>query len=470
MIINVLSRTIDTTLGIPYWKFAISNTDADFVILNNFYLKVSNGYDHLPVSAAIYSWQTDPPAFRTTWDVFSGAGDEGTMSIWMMVTEDQIFQMTSINEIVFDIEIQQPISPSFTPPNGEVLVDIIMTKSPYWVNYSSTPENYTYIEIDLYIWNGNFVSVPDYPNYTLTAYKVTPTSSGIHVNIADYIADLINPKPNSSFYNTSASPSFNEFVNFGYQIRAYYTIGLVNQLVDTVNSDLKMATLGYGYHQQGINPKMSLLIDASTTTIDSVLISIDSGDVTIDSTGLPKILDNTYKYHTHNTFVYNAQINRTATGAYDLLTRSFTQTYQLVCSGANKPYQVMYLDRNGILDTFTFPRTSKRSVKFKSEKYTKMVQEPWDYDTSERTSAISNKNGEVNWTVNTDLLDEINVNYIEQLMASDRHWIIDYDKESFIPINLTDSDFIEKTAINDKAKIQYTLSFVEANDYINNIK
>jgi hypothetical protein len=31
-------------------------------------------------------------------------------------------------------------------------------------------------------------------------------------------------------------------------------------------------------------------------------------------------------------------------------------------------------------------------------------------------------------------------------------------------------EYVEKSGINDKAKIQYTLKFEEANDYLNNIK
>jgi hypothetical protein len=74
----------------------------------------------------------------------------------------------------------------------------------------------------------------------------------------------------------------------------------------------------------------------------------------------------------------------------------------------------------------------------------------------------------VNW-LNTDLLDDSNVQFIEEVLASDRHYIIDYSINKFIPINLLDMEYVEKSGINDKAKIQYTLK-VWANDYLNNIK
>jgi hypothetical protein len=54
---------------------------------------------------------------------------------------------------------------------------------------------------------------------------------------------------------------------------------------------------------------------------------------------------------------------------------------------------------------------------------------------------------------------------LEEVLASDRHYIIDYSINKFIPINLLDMEYVEKSGINDKAKIQYTLKFEEANDY-----
>jgi hypothetical protein len=57
---------------------------------------------------------------------------------------------------------------------------------------------------------------------------------------------------------------------------------------------------------------------------------------------------------------------------------------------------------------------------------------------------------------------------LEEVLASDRHYIIDYSINKFIPINLLDMEYVEKSGINDK--VQYTLKFEEANDYLNNIK
>jgi hypothetical protein len=48
----------------------------------------------------------------------------------------------------------------------------------------------------------------------------------------------------------------------------------------------------------------------------------------------------------------------------------------------------------------------------------------------------------VNWTFNTDLLDDSNVQFIESL-ASDRHYIIT-SINKFIPINLLDMEYVEK--------------------------
>jgi hypothetical protein len=57
----------------------------------------------------------------------------------------------------------------------------------------------------------------------------------------------------------------------------------------------------------------------------------------------------------------------------------------------------------------------------------------------------------VNWTFNTDLLDDSNVQFIEEVLASDRHYNWLFNKQ-FIPINLLDMEYVEKSGINDKAK------------------
>jgi len=374
---------------------------------------------------------------------------------------------TSIDAVTFTITNYTTVTPITM---DTTTVDIVMSKSPYWVNYYNNYKNFTFIEIDLFIWAGDFAAIPSTPTYTLTSHKITPTSTGVHLNISDYIADMIDPVPNSSFFDNISTANFGEIINFKYQIRSYLTAFGSSSVVEIINSDLKLATLGYGLHSEGSNPKITIYVDENIITIDSILISIDSGIVTIDSGSYDKLTLNEHKYHTYNTFVYDASLYPTATGTQTLIKREFTSNYKLVCAGLNTPHQIMYLDRNGILDTYTFPRSSTRTLKMKNEKYNRLKSTPWNYSTAERTSAIINKNADVNWSFNTDILDEINVSYIEQLVASDRHWLIDYSTESFIPINLTETDFVQKTALNDKAKMQYTLSFVEANDYQNNIK
>jgi hypothetical protein len=99
-----------------------------------------------------------------------------------------------------------------------------------------------------------------------------------------------------------------------------------------------------------------------------------------------------------------------------------------------------------------FQKHLKRSIKFKSETDTRLSPTPYSIIHHQHTKVVTNKVGTVNWTFNTDLLDDSNVQFIEEVLASDRHYIIDYSINKFIPINLLDMEYVEKSGINDKAK------------------
>lgn len=65
---------------------------------------------------------------------------------------------------------------------------MILSRSPYWVNYTSDSNYYDYITISLFIWKGDKNNVPLEAVNTLTAYR---TSIGQYattsVNISDYV-------------------------------------------------------------------------------------------------------------------------------------------------------------------------------------------------------------------------------------------------------------------------------------------
>lgn len=320
--------------------------------------------------------------------------------------------------------------------------------SPYYITYQNNPVLYDYITVSLKIWHGEFYNIPAEPTYELTAYRTSSSSSAyqsLYIDISSYVADFIDPIPNSVWFEQYEQnqdySDYREVVNVKYQMDVWKSNGEKDPfLVESFDFPMKCATLGYGYPKEGPNPQPSSY----------------------------QLVDNATKSVAPSQNYYTIKLATDAYASWNVFDRQPDNISTFTCSGKYKPMQIMYLDKNGILDVFTFPKSSKRSITFKSEDYKRMKDRPFDYNFNEHSEVSYNKNGVEKYEVNTDLLNENNVIYIEQLMASDRHWLVDYENYTFHPLNLKDTEFMEKTSINDKAKISYTLKFEAATPYKQN--
>ncbi|MFP3345544.1 hypothetical protein R0J87_23980, partial [Halomonas sp. SIMBA_159] len=75
----------------------------------------------------------------------------------------------------------------------------------------------------------------------------------------------------------------------------------------------------------------------------------------------------------------------------DIIVRQLTNDYLPVCGGKYKGRHLMYLNRNGFLDTFSFPFAEKRKLKIKNESYTRLISNPHMYNTTLASKVNLNK-------------------------------------------------------------------------------
>lgn len=304
-------------------------------------------------------------------------------------------------------------------------------------------------EFELFIWEGNVDDRPSDPTFLLPAFKNNPASTEIAIEISDYIIPFLNPLPNESYF-TGITGNFGEFVNFQYANTVYYDEGAISSYM----SDPYLVCLGYGKNPELANPQINIVDD--------------------------KLIDYSKRFSLDDVNVYDVLLNDTTDSSSTIINRSYTTNYKRICPKIYKPRQIMFLNKNGLLDTFLFPRVSSNKLKSTSEKYnqttylgnnnTQDVVLAYDYKLIDNFNIIHNKNGNQEWVFNTDHLDEYNISIIEQLFASDRHWLVDYQHNCFIPLQLSDDNFERKTDVNDRGKKAYTVKFVESNDYIQNIR
>jgi len=344
---------------------------------------------------------------------------------------------------------------------------ILLAKSPQFITYESAL-NYSYLKVHLYVWNGLVADIPSFPTHTYTLFR-NPNKTIAYLNIQPAIAELLNPKPNSSYFTDHPS-DFGEFTNLKYVIDVWRreSDGTM-ELKDTVESDLMYATLGYGRHAEGANPFLIPLKVAGVVTIDSTLITIDSTLITIDSDGKNKLFDNKYKFFPPNSRVFDGIFNQSDTDSRDIIKRELVTDHKVSCPGKYEPKDIMYMNKNGLFEVFSFTKASSQSVKSISEISNRLSSTPYNYNIADHNQKIT-KTGTVKWTLNTDNLTQINGEYLTDLFFSDIYYMIDYDNETFIPMVLSSTDFSPKTDKVDRAKQQYTFTFEESNEYIQKIR
>ena len=342
---------------------------------------------------------------------------------------------------------------------------ILLAKSPQFITYNSDL-NYTFIKVYLYLWQGLFADIPSSATHTYTVYRTSTATKVTYVDVQQPILELLNPRPNSSYFTASTTTDFGEFVNVKYTIDVFVD---TSELIDNVDSTFMLATHGYGNYSNGSNPKLKIIPNPDVITSDSDLITIDSTLFTIDMDGKKILFENKYKYHAPNARVFDGFLNQDTTGSNDIISRELTSDFILSCPGKYAPKQVMYMDKNGLFDTFSFTRATSESVKSTIEVSNRLNPTPYDYNKYDHNQKVT-KIGTVKWTFNTDNLSEINGEYLKDLFFSDIYYLIDYQTETFIPLILTDTDFVPKTAMNERGKQQYTFKFQEANEYVQKIR
>lgn len=320
----------------------------------------------------------------------------------------------------------------------------IKVNSPYFITYSDSKQ-YDKVELELRMWSGGLLSRPLNPNYKLSKYKSKSSDTQVDFNISNLIKSFINPQLDYNWGSTATNLDnvFDESIWVEYQM-----IGLLDVLdidgnptggvllVDT-NSNRKIATLGYGYFEEGSNPTVNITDMTPQTNFISL---VDPEYLTVGATGATLI---------------EKTILRTKYSSRG------------VCEGLNQTYQVVYLNKEGVFEGFSFPKASKKTITSKTDKYNRLLNNPKNYSTIQHTSKVLNKTENMSYRLNTSLLKEIDVQKIQELIQSEKHYL--YTNGIIIPVVLKDSTFEIKNSLYNRARIQYTLEFDAANEIKNNI-
>jgi len=392
---------------------------------------------------------------------------------------------------------------------------IINTRSPFYIKvyHSSLFE----VELKLYIYEGAKDTSPDAADLKYTIQKAELEGNNqVVFEISELVRDYINAKYDGEY------DSYTVWVNPVITVSDSNGVTIPNQYVTFTPEDYDdqfVATDGYGYFEEGINPDfdkglmmtpatlyrvedrdINIPVSAETTnsvafrlngeTVKSVTISdTDNTDQKIqyiasdgnsDSDSYrERVLEDGGVFEANS--LLEAFEDIVDIGAVDEVYVNYTKdseskTHVLKvktfdCS-KYEPIRVTFVNKYGALQDMYFTRRSNESVNVKSNDFNASVLDfaNFTYDTSEHQMRVLNLMGTESITLNTDYIDESCNEHIRQLMLSEQVWMTRLtDEEKIVPLKLKTQSLQMKTRVNDKL-VQYSLEFDVAADKINNIR
>lgn len=170
---------------------------------------------------------------------------------------------------------------------------------------------------------------------------------------------------------------------------------------------------------------------------------------------------------------------------YDLLTLSNdiasvndqpTLRYEIICEPKYNVIDCLFINKWGCWDSFSFIKKSMQKLAITSSRYKKNIgfvdrgalgtsTPKYSYSLTDHQNVQYNKNGIKSITVNTGFVDESFNLLLEEMMLSERVYLIIDDVVEPVVLNTQNVDF--KTSVNDKL-INYELEFNFAYNAINN--
>ena len=397
------------------------------------------------------------------------------------------------------------------------MAKLINTRSPFYIKvyHSSLFE----AKLQLYIYEGVKDTSPDPADLKYTIQKAELGGNNYVVfEISQLVRDYIETKYDGEYdsYTVWVNPVVTAFESDGSTISS-------PTVTPSDYASQFIATDGYGYFEEGINPDFdeglmmsegtiyrvndrSVNIPVSTETANSVSFLLNGETVysklidyadpanptTSETIQYVASDDNSeadnYKERVledGGIFEDNTLLGDFFNGAdvglidevyinYTDGTETKTKVLKVKTFNCSKyePIRVTFVNKYGALQDLYFTRRSNESINIESSDYKASVLDfgNFSYDTSEHQMRTLNLMGKESITLNTDYIDESCNEHIKQLMLSEQVWMTRLtDEEKIVPLKVKTQSLQMKKRVNDKL-IQYTMEFDVAADKINNIR
>jgi len=347
---------------------------------------------------------------------------------------------------------------------------MILTKSPHYINISLDFATTYSVQIDLYIWSGEQANIPITPIYILTKERPDVSTTEMDVDISDLINDFITNKPSVQ----TISGKYPSIIDNAVWVKYIISFNDDTETIAPIEV-VDFAIAGYGYFLEGINPQAPI----------SRVLTSSSYQKVEDSFYLPYIADGTITQlevsdgTTNQTYAISNETdskNRLATlfinvndfeGQFITVTDSVNEwVFEVVTECKYTPEKILFLNKFGAYETFTFFKARKESLKVESKDFNNAFVSSGGYDIQRHQKQKYNTQANESFELNTDYIPEEENERITQLLVSDSVYIITNGQP--VPVNLDSRSLEYKTRINDRL-ISYTINFSYAFNKINNV-
>tara|TARA_R110000796_G_scaffold48672_2_gene116691 strand:- start:2872 stop:3867 length:996 start_codon:yes stop_codon:yes gene_type:complete len=302
-------------------------------------------------------------------------------------------------------------------------------------------------------------------NGTLAYTIIKPSSAGVYVlfEYAELCRDYVEINWTGSY--SGWSPQTNMVILTAISFWTGNNAG--GTQVGSTNSSTQYGLDGYSNFVQGANEDIAnnatLISNYTQTSGGTKTYTVYTpigvgGTLPYLNTAGTETLYQSYSTNATSVTLGNSQvinIERYHCNKYDFVTIDFVNKYGAI----QREY-------------FTLKNVEKITAKRESYKRN-TINSQGGYSVNEHNNQNFNTTAGQEYTVNSDYLPEYYNQVYTELLLSEKVWCYmkSFSTNSFtaVPVNITDSNLIYKTQVNDKL-INFTFSFRMSFDYINNIR
>ena len=377
---------------------------------------------------------------------------------------------------------------------------IIRTRSPFFIRTpQETSSSLSYFQINITVFGG-LSSSTEVCDDLYATYALQKKPLGAENSVTVDISEIVNDHLEQIFTGTYSASSAKSSIWVTVATSARQSDGQI--VPDTsVTSNTYLAQEGYNKFKEGVNYTTEPTAMISSNYIQYHLGSTVTIPVNVERVTSIKWRSGTGVRET-DSFTDNGNQNQkiqyaqfTSTTLLDNVLVTYdsgsTSTITLAPTEECKypVNKITFVNRWGAMQDLFFFKKSVDSLESRSESFNRSIfearavqldppEEPEQpcqesltfntYSTTAHAKKTFNANATESVLLNTGFVNELMNPYFEELMVSENIWLTD-SSDNIYPVNLKESSFTKKTGLNDRL-INYTMNFEKAFALVNNIR